>query len=62
VASGTLSNAFSVLEISRPTISDLAFKEFIISATPLASTTTLETENVVGTSIEIADTSSWEIV
>jgi hypothetical protein len=43
-------------------MSDLAFNEFIISATPLARTTTRDTENVVGESIEIAETSSWEIV
>ena len=59
---GTDSSDFSVLEISRPTKMDLALSDSMISATPLAKTTTRETENVPGVSSEIDLTSSWEIV
>ena len=36
-----------MLEISRPTRIERALREFIIPATPFASTTTLETEKVI---------------
>ena len=48
--------------MSRPTRIDLAFSEFIISATPFARTTTRDTEKFAVESIEIADTSFSEIV
>jgi hypothetical protein len=38
-------NESSVLEISRPTIIDSAFSDWMISATPFARTTTRETVN-----------------
>ena len=51
-----------MLEISRPTRIDLAFKALIISATPFARTTTRETEKFAVESIEIFETSFSEIV
>jgi hypothetical protein len=48
----------SVLEISLPTITDGAFNDWMISATPLAKTTTRETLNDVWVVSEIDLTSS----
>ena len=51
-----------MLEISRPTRIERALREFIIPATPFASTTTLETEKVAVLFKEIEDTSSCATV
>jgi len=62
VTIGISASSLSVLEISRPTRIDLAFSEFIISATPFARTTTRDTEKFAVDLIEIFDTSFSEIV
>ena len=53
---------FSVLEISLPTKIARPPRASMISATPFASTTTRETENVSELLTEIVVTSLWEIV
>jgi hypothetical protein len=48
--------------MSRPTRIERALREFMISATPFANTTTLETEKVVSLLSDIEFTSPCEIV